>query len=150
MNIAQALKEKNRIAGRIVKLVNQVKQYNKYIEGKPQPFNSRVLLEKLQEEWAYLISIKSKIAKANQGISDKLVQLAEAKAELVFWNTFNSGSAEETFSESKYVDGKYVSVEVKGGHHIPITEVQLNIDRVQTLIETLQDEIDNYNATTKI
>jgi hypothetical protein len=150
MNISQALKEKNRIAGRIVKLITQVKQYNQFREGKSQDFNSKELLKTLQEEWAYLISIKTKIAKANHGIADKLVQLAEAKAELIFWNSFNSGSAEETFQESKYVDRQYVTIDINGGHHIPVMEVHSHMNRVQTLIENLQDEIDNYNATTQI
>lgn len=150
MNISQSLKEKNRIAGRIVKLQKQVQQYNQFREGKTQDFNSKELLKSLQEEWAYLIAIKSKIAKANQGISDKLVQLAEAKSELHFWNTFSSGSAEETFQEPKYIDRQYVTIDIKGGHHIPVTEVQGHINRVQSLIENLQDEIDNYNAITQI
>jgi DNA repair ATPase RecN len=150
MNISQALKEKNRIAGRIVKLQKQVQQYNQFRENKTQDFNARDLLKSLQEECAYLIDTKSKIAKANQGISDKLVQLAEAKSELVFWTSFNSGSAQETFNESKYIECKHTYVDVKGGHNIPVTEVQEYITRVQTLVETLQDEIDNYNATTQI
>jgi len=150
MNISQALKEKNRIAGRIVKLQSQVKKYNYFTENQTQDFSSIELLRSLQEEWAFLIDIKTKIAKANVGIADKLVKLTEAKAELTFWNGFTAGQLTEVTNERKYVNGVVVDVPVNTGYHIPNKQVQENVDFVQKLIESLQDEIDNYNATTQI
>ena len=151
MNISKALKEKNRIAGRIAKLQAQVAKYNRYKKDSVREFSSRELLKSLQEEWAYLIDIKSKIAKANAGISDKLVQLTEAKAELSFWNGIsNTGPSEEIVSESKYLNGTYVNVDVTMICDVSSKDVQTNINRVQKLIEDLQDEIDDYNASTKI
>jgi len=151
MNISKALKEKNRIAGRISKLQTQVSKYNRYKKDSAKEFSSKELLESLQTEWAYLIDIKSKIAKANAGISDKLVQLTEAKAELSFWNGIsNTGPSEEVVSESKYVGGQYIYVDTVMICDITNKSVQTNINRIQKLIEDLQDEIDEYNATTKI
>ena len=151
MTISKALKEKNRIAGRIAKLQTQVVKYNRYKKDSVREFSSKELLKSLQEEWAYLINIKSKIANANAGISHKLVQLTEAKAELTFWNGMsNGGPAEELITESRYVDGQYHNVVVTMICDVTTKEVHDNINRVQTLIENLQDEIDDYNATTKI
>jgi len=151
MTINKALKEKNRIAGRISKLQTQVVKYNRYKKDSTVEFSTKELFKSLQEEWAYLIDIKSKIAKANVGISDKLVQLTEAKAELSFWNSFgNVGPAKETIQESKFIDGKYVFIDTVNVSEITTKDVQTNINRVQKLIENLQDEIDEYNATTKI
>lgn len=151
MTISKALKEKNRIAGRIAKLQTQVVKYNRYKKNSVVEFSSKDLLKALQEEWAYLIDIKSKIAKANIGISDKLVQLTEAKAELSFWNSIhNVGPSEEVFLESKYQNGQHVNVETTMICDITSKAVQDNINRVQKSIEDLQDEIDDYNSTTKI
>jgi hypothetical protein len=150
MTIVKALKEKNRIAGRIAKLQRDVEKYNHFEGVNTNDFNSRDLLRSLQEEWAFLIDIKTKIAKANNGIADKLVNLTEAKAELSFWEGFRAGQAEETTLERRYIGGQTVEVSVLGGYTIPNKEIQENINRVQKLIEDLQDEIDNYNATTQI
>jgi len=151
MNIATALKEKNRITGRISVLQAQVYKFNTYTKGVDQDFNSNDLLVKLQEEWAFLIDLKTKITKANVGITDKLVRLTESKAELSFWNSFrNTGSSETKSNERKYIDGEWAYVEVATVNTINSKTVQENVDRVQKQIEDLQDEIDNYNGTTKI
>lgn len=149
MNIAQGLKEKNRIAGRIVQLQKQVETNNQYVKGKETDFDSRELLIKLQEEWAHLIDIKTKIAKANVGIADKLVQLTEAKAELQFWNGFfNAGPAELVEVRDVRIGGEYTPVTTVTISTITSKEVVENRQRVQSLIESLQDEIDNFNAVT--
>jgi hypothetical protein len=152
MNIAFALKEKNRITGRIKKLQTQIENSNFYKSDQPPDLDSKVLLIKLQEEWAYLIDLKTKIAKANIGIADKLIRLAEAKAELTFWNhmTKYSQKAETTSMRSYYIDGSSVQVPETIISTITSMEVLTNIDKVQSIIETLQDEIDVYNGTTKI
>jgi hypothetical protein len=151
ISIAKGLKEKNRISGKISKLQKQVEQFNRFESGKDPDFNSLDLLKELQTEWAHLIDLNIKIAKANNGIADKLIQLTEAKAELTFWNSFHSaGQASETFDKNSYVDGKVVTV--KGIMYSSITskEVTQHQQRVQKLIEDLQDSIDDYNAKTQI
>jgi hypothetical protein len=143
MNIAQALKVRNRIKGRIAKLQNDIYTYNTYVEGQEPEFQSDVLLKELQEEWAYLIDIKTKIAHANNGIQHKLVMLAEAKAELMFWNRFyNTGPAVVTSSSYESTTKTYNTITSK--------IVSSETDRVQKLIESLQDEIDIYNGVTLI
>jgi hypothetical protein len=152
MNIAQSLKEKNRIAGRIHKLQNQLRNANRYLIDEEQDFKASEIYKNLQEEWAHLINIKTKIAHANLGIVDKLVQLAEAKAELSFWTGFTSyaGKAEESVPQRRVVGGQYEDHYVSYTSYITSKEAQEHIDRVQKLIEDLQDEIDAYNGSTSI
>jgi len=151
LNIAQALKEKNRIAGRIGKLQKKVEDYNAKEINETKDFDSLELLKELQTEWAYLIDIKSRLAKANIGICEKLVRLAEAKSELTFWSCFhNAGQATETYPV-RYNDGEKVVTETKVKvFTITSKEVTDHQERVQTMIDTLQDEIDIYNGTTQI
>lgn len=151
INIAQALKEKNRIAGRIHKLQKQV-AYNNLNDGdKEADFNSLELLKELQTEWAYLIELKTRLAKANVGICDRLVRLAEAKSELMFWLGFsNAGPAVESYS-CRHHDGVAIVTEVKTRRStITSKEILEHQERVQQMIEDLQDEIDIYNGTTQI
>jgi hypothetical protein len=150
-NISRALKEKNRISGKIAKLQKQVEEFNTYEEGKVLDLSSIDLLGQLQEEWAYLIDLKTKIAMANIGIADKLIKLTEAKSELAFWNQFrNSGPAVEATEKSEYREGKHVIVPCNKYSCITSKEILDHRDRVQKLIENLQDEIDDYNAQTLI
>jgi hypothetical protein len=151
MNIAQGLKEKNRISGRISKLQSQVYSSNKFTDKKVPDVYADKLLIKLQEEWAHLIDLKTRLAKANVGVCDKLVLLTETKAELHFWNSFRyTGQQTEIEDDHEYVGDKYVKVEKKSYHTITSAQVLENQERVQSLIEKLQDEIDSYNATTSI
>lgn len=152
MNIAKALKEKNRIAGRIKKLQTQMEKYNRQQSGIDSDFNAADIFKALQEEWAHLINLKSKIALANVGISDKLVRLSEAKAELVFWVGFDryAGKHNEPVAQRKVVNGQYEDFFITFDSYITSKEVQDHVDRVQKLIEDLQDEVDSYNATTSI
>jgi len=152
ITIASALKEKNRLTGRINKLQSQIMRFNNYCSTEPPDLDSKVLLVKLQEEWAYLIKLKVAITKANIGISDKLVDLSESKAELKFWNDMVSyaGKAEATVMRSSLIDGQYVQVPNTTISTITSMEVLTNIDKAQSLIESLQDEIDIFNGTTKI
>jgi hypothetical protein len=150
-NISRALKEKNRISGKIAKLQKQVEEFNTYEEGKVLDFSSIDLLGQLQEEWAYLIDLKTKIAIANIGIADKLIKLTEAKAELAFWNQFrNSGASVEANEKSTYHDGRYVSVPYNKYSTITSKEILELRELVQKLIEHLQDEIDDFNQKTLI
>jgi hypothetical protein len=150
-NISRALKEKNRISGKIAKLQKQVEEFNTYEEGKVLDFSSVELLKQLQEEWAHLINLKIKIATANIGIADKLIELTEAKAELAFWNQFrNSGPSVEDSEKSEYRAGQWGAIPIKKYSSITSKEILDHRDRVQKLIENLQDEIDDYNAQTLI
>jgi ABC-type branched-subunit amino acid transport system substrate-binding protein len=153
MNIAKALKEKNRIAGKISKLQSQLEKYNRQQVTSDAPdFDPEVIFKELQEEWAHLINLKTKIAIANLGVAERLIKLTEAKAELQYWNRFVSyaGKREETVEQRKVVNGQYADIQVPYMSYITSKETQGHIDRVQKLIEDLQDEIDTYNGVTNI
>lgn len=151
MNIAQGLKEKNRATGRISTLQKQIQNLNVYRKDRPVDYSSKELLIELQSEWAFLIDLKSKIAKANVGVSAKLINLTETKAELSFWDDMLlfSGSAEVHTSEAvRY--GSEENVVVTTVSEITSLEVNENIKKAQMNIDNIQDEIDAYNATTQI
>lgn len=148
MNIAQALKEKNRATGRITTLQNTIKKYNVRKEGTNQDFDIQDIYSALQTEWAQLILLKEKISKANVGIADKLVAIAEAKAELKFWQELWVTAQEKSFIKVEgYGENKN---EVCFTSFFSQKETLDKIEEIQGRIENLQDAIDSYNATTVI
>ncbi len=150
MTIAKALKEKNRIAGRIKKLQRDIQMYNRTREDRASDFDANQLYQELQKEIATLIDLKTKIAKANIGIVDKLVQLAETKSQIAYWTTFRTGSASEPISETKYINGEYASVDITAGHIICSKTVHDMLANLQATVESLQDDIDEFNATASV
>jgi hypothetical protein len=150
MTIAKALKEKNRIAGRIKKLQRDIQMYNRTRDDRASDFDANQLHQELQKEIATLIDLKTKIAKANIGIVDKLVQLAETKSQIAYWTAFRTGSASEPISESKYINGDYASVDINAGHVICSKTVHDMLANLQATVESLQDDIDEFNATASV
>lgn len=154
MNIAQALKEKNRIAGRLVNLQNQFSKYNRYRSDQKPVEDPKVLWEKLLIERARLNQIKYQIQKANVGIAAELVYIAEAKAMLSYLtNLSNSsnvalrGSTEQAYNRAT---GDYVESNYTVEYGLDAADLRDQIEHYQKQIEDLQDKIDNYNAITQI
>jgi hypothetical protein len=151
MNIAKALKVKNRIVGQMAHNANRLNTLNsievrtlslpwedyqkKILAIREETFN--VLIPKL-------IRLKTAIQKANAGISDKLVELQEAKGILSFWKGLPE---KEGFFASNYSDNNELN-EWKCA--ISPSEIEQEKKKVQDLINNLQDEIDAYNSVTKV
>lgn len=153
MTIARGLKEKNRLAGRIADLQRKLVRYNRYEKGKEQDLDAKELMVALQDEWAYLINLKTRIAVANAGIAEKLVRLSEAKSELAFWSNFsNAGPAESTDDFGVYDTNLCRTVTVPKTMISVFTSKYIleQVERVTKLVEMLQDEIDDYNAKTQV
>lgn len=154
MNIAQALKEKNRISGRIARLENMVNKYNQYNKDDAPEFDAQELMTLLCKERKDLLAIKQAIAKANAGIADKLVELAEAKSTLTWWERrFSSHGPSTSETLERMYDPEttqWIMVKKERVSVFSTKDIQERVDDWQKVVEALQDEIDNYNATTSV
>jgi hypothetical protein len=153
MNIAQALKEKNRITGRIVNLQNLIVKYNRTKSNETPVENVAELWDKLLFEKASLSKIKAQIQQANCGIAEDLVNLSEAKAMLTFLtNNLEAACGVSGATENVYdrKTGEYIKSDYTIDFVLDIKQVRSQIDKYQSLIENLQDRVDAYNATTSI
>ena len=88
-----------------------------------------------------MISLKQKIARANVGISDKLAELSEVKVMLSHLKTIpaKEGKQVESYSED------YVLVA-----EIKKAELTAEMESLQLRANALQDDIDEFNARTRI
>ena len=144
VTIARALKEKNRVAGRLAKARELVGSENSKDKSVPRGVDvaetyalSKVLRDRL-------IAIKSAIAEANKPIVSKIVELDEVKSEIAYLNGLE-------VKEGKFVSTNYGSrVESEIDAVIRKQQVLDEVAALQARAEKLQDELDEFNAVTKI
>jgi DNA-directed RNA polymerase subunit F len=107
------------------------------------------LYEKYREEHASLTDIKKRIAKGNVGIQDKLIELSEAKSELSKWRSMKSlcRNSEISIFPNTHNGSKQYTVQ---HYQIDRKTIQKLLDDLQKIVETLQDEVDTYNASTLV
>lgn len=155
MNIAQALKSKNRILGEMNKLFSFIERHNITSKkvGTDRPLRDgsvtpESVLEAFQNYLSLgekLVEAKSAIQLASAPIAPKLVGLAEAKSLLSRVNTIS-------VKEAVKVEGGFGKESYEIEYSSAITEkAQIAIaEELQNSINELQDEIDAFNATTQV
>jgi hypothetical protein len=150
ISLSKALKIKNRIAGELAKLHIQAATFNSVridlLEGKTLDLNK--VWEDLNSLKHNLIDIKSKIAVATGPISPKLVRMAELKADLAFLASVVVKEGNEDFQIGYGSNATFKTVSWKA--YISLAGRDKMVKEFTTQIETLQDEVDEFNAITKI
>ena len=144
VTIARALKEKNRIAGRLAKARDLVGKENSKDKSVPRGIDvakTYTLAKTLRDR---LISIKSTIAEANSPIVSKIIELDEVKSEISFLNGLDV--KEGKFATTDF--GTRIETEMEAVIRQP--EVLDAVEVLQTRADRLQDELDEFNATTKV
>lgn len=136
VSLAKALKLKNRLAGRLNKVVTTINSYNSVTEG-----NQQVDIRKLDFERAELVAalveLKTAICDANRGIYKSITLLQEKKGEIEFLNSLPIRQGKEVTYNGVVVT--YVATITK-------SEVDERVKKLEKEIDLLQDEIDYYNA----
>ncbi len=144
VSIARALKEKNRVAGRLAKARQLVSKENSKEKKVPRGVDVEAIYEEAKTLAARLVAVKSAIAHANEGIVSKIIELDEVKSEIGWLNGLDV--KEGVFEEANYggkVVEEYTSVLRKG-------DVLAAVEVLQRRADDLQDAIDEYNASTKV
>jgi hypothetical protein len=145
MNIAKALKTKNRIAGELARTKAIFARENSYRASEPPKSSPSLLLEKIKTLQNELIETKTKIALASAPISEKLAKMGELKA-FMAWLTelpIREGIQRERYPLDKTEPEVW---EAFVGH----AERDQDVSNLQKQINDLQDEIDDFNAKTQV
>jgi hypothetical protein len=155
INLSQALKHKNRLAGEVARLREIVQRENSRKESQPARADVRVSFDESVARSRELAHFKGAIAAANAGVIDanhgiygKLNLQAELRGLITFIKALNTKEGEEVervgfLSRDEAVRTVFIAV-------ITREEVDRLTVAYQTEIERLQDEIDEFNATTRI
>jgi hypothetical protein len=126
MNLAQALKQKNRLAGELVRQQQILQRENARRSDSVSKVNRQEVWEKALKLSEQLGELKGKITQANVNIYPALERMAELKARIVFLNGLPKREGDE------------------------IAFVGRDQEKLVLEINDLQDEVDAFNAATQI
>jgi len=146
MNIAKALKVKNRIAGELAQLRALFATENSRREDSASKVDRWQILDNAEKLQADLVSIKARIARASAPIAEKLAQLSEAKSQLAFVNTLLVKEHAERIYAGPGVPERVLQWNACLGQLEKLEKEKA----IQAQINNLQDEIDEFNASTVI
>lgn len=142
MNITKALKQKNKLVSKTNEYILHVSTYNSIQEGTTRPYDAREALEKAMVSVDELVALKTAIHKANVKVYDKIFKLAELKS-LV--SKLKGLDCKEGMHQSYRMESP-----VKYTSQISIVEKDQLIEKLESQIEMLQEELESHNAKTKI
>jgi hypothetical protein len=142
MNITKALKQKNKLVSKTNEYISHVAAYNSIQEGTTRPYDAKEALEKAMTSVDELVALKTAIHKANAKVYDKIFKLAELKS-LV--SKLKGLDCKEGMHQSYRMDAP-----VKYTTQISIVEKDQWIEKLESQIEMLQEELEAHNAKTKI
>lgn len=141
MNLIKALKSKKKLINDAQKAFKRVSENNTYLEDETKPYNASTEFENYLKLTDELIDLKVKIHLANAPIYSKIFRLSELKSivsQLRYLNVRESKSVRP--------DGTPIATLAS----INLLERDRLIDKYEAEIETLQEEIEEFNAKTKI
>ena len=144
MNIKQALKEKNKLAKKVTDLMDRTNRNNSMDEGAVRSYDPKESLEQALQMVDDLVNLKTKMHMANAEVYDKIFRMSEYKSLVKYLKTLNCNQG--TIVTSRYGDSTARQMTTV------ITEVERDalVEKYETLIDTIQTELDMHNATTHI
>lgn len=145
IRLATALKIKNRFAGEVKRLQTILARENSRSEFNNSTIDVSKVTSELDTAVESLIKVKSAIAKANAEIYEKIERMSEFKAQINFYNSIPTLDelviASPRRGASAELRTQYTAFHKK-------SDVDRITKELQTKIESLQDQIDEYNAST--
>lgn len=142
VSLSKALKLKNRLVGIMQIIKADIEKYNSVPTGGDKVVDVEKQLTNLAMKFEDLIGLKTAISAANGPIQEKIIRMGELKSIIGFYNGIDvrRGVVVEGFRDEQVV------YEVVLDH----VERALRVEQVQSKIDSLQDELDEFNANTKI
>jgi hypothetical protein len=142
MNLAKALKVKNKKIAEYNKTLQKVMAHNSYDVTSKKDYNAKTLLQLAEVQLQQYVDFKTAIHKASEPVRHKIFMIGELKSLL---NRIQSLST----TEGVYKD-RYSSEGSTFAADITQLEKDAKIEELETAIESLQDELDYFNAITEI
>lgn len=144
MTLARALRYKKRVLENIRNLENDIQSNNSVVEGAERDVDVRTAL-KQREAWVkHLVDLKLAIQEATRPVTRLVLELAETKSEIAFWNRVDTSNGTQ---KDRY---GYTNPEVKVQAEIRKNERDTTLKSLQERIDSIQTKIDDHNASTVI
>lgn len=146
MKLNQALKQKNRLAGEIVKLQQILQRENSRRNDNPSKVNPSEVYKKILEISTQLGELKAKIAVANVPIYTLIDQMAEFKSRIAFLQQLPKREGEEI----GFVGRDNEKLVYTWTAFINQETCDKEVALLQKQCDDRQDRIDGFNATTDL
>lgn len=143
MNIKQALKRKNKLVTLIAEEYSKASSYNSIEEGNARPYSSTEAIQKWIQYSDELVEMKSKIHRANAPMYEKIFGLSELKSQIKHLKSLNCTQGKE---RNRWNENEPII------RHAEINTLERDtmVKNLEARIEMIQDELDEFNATTHI
>jgi len=142
MNIKQALKKKNKLAGQLKEALRIAVEVNSVVAGTKPSYNSRQKLAEAKAIMDSLASLKAKIQRANVPVAELIFRASEIK------------SMVSVLKAMSCADGPTVNYRSTEPVTYVATIGQVERDRMvndlEAELDTINDRLDEFNAVTKI
>jgi hypothetical protein len=145
MNIKQALKRKNKLAGLMNEEFAKANKYNSVEEGNPRPYSAVKSLDNWMSIIDELVDLKTRIHTANTLVFEKIFRLAELKSQIKNLKSLDCTAGKHT-EGGRWGNGE----QVIRHSEITVTERDLIIKDLEAQIEHIQEELDVHNHNTEI
>ena len=146
MNLSQALKQKTRLAGELVRQQQILQRENARRNDSVSTVDRDGVYTKILDLSDELGELKGKITQANVNIYPALERMAELKARIAFIQGLQKREGEEVV----FVGRDQEQVKYTWDSYINQVKCDETVAELQEQINDLQDEVDEYNATTQI
>jgi len=147
MNLAKALKIKNRLANKISTLQTDIQKHNSILAEPERKINVTAMMTELDSAVQELINLKITIFVASTPVRETILKLAEIKSRIAFLKGIDvhegKGKETESYRYEHCEDGIYLV-------EFDIVWVREEVVKCETLIDILQDELDTFNYKTEI
>ena len=141
MNLAKALKQKNRLAQKINNLKEEIQRENSTRQDDPKKIKVEDLMEELNTVIDKLIKLKIVIFVAASSQRENILRLGELKSRIIFLKSIDT-------REGK-IDG-YGENEVEYTVVFDKVWIKKEVEKNEKEIDDIQEELDKFNYITEI
>lgn len=143
MKLSKALKLKNRKLKDYTETLNKAVIYNSYDVDSKQVYNSQGMMDQAISLKDDYVALKTAIHSTSEPIRSKIFMMGELKTFLSKIKNLDTKEGVQKEGYREITTRTYVaSINEDGKNSL--------IKNIEDQIETLQDEIDNFNATTEL
>lgn len=146
MNIAQALKLKNRLAGELVRKQQILERENARRSDVVSKVDREAVWNEIVDLSDKLGELKSRITQANVAIYPSLERMAELKSRIALIERLNKREGEEV----TFIGRDNEKLTYTWDSFINQERADDEVAQLQDEINDLQDKVDAYNATTQL
>jgi hypothetical protein len=146
ISLARALKLKNRLVGQVAKLGQRAVSSNSRLVTAKASYDTKEVFAEFHDVRGQLVEVKTKIQLANTSIVSQIIEIGELRSEIALLKAMNV--TDGPVNQGRWSDDKEVVQEFVAS--IDMATRDRMVEALESDIDTLQDEIDAHNATTKI